>query len=216
MSKVQQKQLKRRTEIIETAIRLMNDTPFDALSVSDICEAADISIGSFYHYFSRKSDLLVGLLSLVDEALEETVFPSLTHPDQREDLRLLARGFASYIQGNDLERSRLIAAIEPFDTDLSGRPRALVVKVAELFRRGQEVEQITRSLPAEELTPINQVEMIPDTADQAALTLYRAGILTGVDASGAFAGNRGLTRAELAVVLARIVDPSRRVLLPAS
>ena len=152
MSKVQQKQLKRLTEIIETAIRLMNDTPFDALSVSDICEAADISIGSFYHYFSRKSDLLVGLLSLVDEALEETVFPSLTHPDQREDLRLLARGFASYIQGNDLERSRLIAAIEPFDTDLSGRPRALVVKVAELFRRGQEVEQITRSLPAEELT----------------------------------------------------------------
>ena len=77
-------------------------------------------------------------------------------------------------------------------------------------------EWLCSALPAEELTPINQVEMIPDTADQAALTLYRAGILTGVDASGAFAGNRGLTRAELAVVLARIVDPSRRVLLPAS
>ena len=152
MSKVQQKQLKRRTEIIETAIRLMNDTPFDALSVSDICEAADISIGSFYHYFSRKSDLLVGLLSLVDEALEETVFPSLTHPDQREDLRLLARGFAAYIQGNDLERSRLIAAIEPFDVALNGQPRSLCVKVEELFRRGQEAGQITRSLPLAELT----------------------------------------------------------------
>lgn len=134
MSKVQQKQLKRRTEIIETAIRLMNDTPFNALSVSDICEAADISIGSFYHYFSKKSDLLVGLLSLVDEALEETVFPSLTHPDQREDLRLLARGFAAYIQGNDLERSRLIAAIEPFDVALNGQPRSLCVKAEELTR----------------------------------------------------------------------------------
>ena len=109
MSKVAQKQLKRRTEIIETALRLMNDTPFDALSVSDICEAADISIGSFYHYFNKKSDLLVGLLSLVDEALEEEVYPGLSHDSEPENLRLLAMGFAAYINKNDLERSRLIS-----------------------------------------------------------------------------------------------------------
>ena len=152
MSKVAQKQRKRRAEIIETAIRLMADTPFDALSVSDIYRAAGISIGSFYHYFSKKSDLLVGLLTLVDDALREEVFPLLDREDERENLLLLARGFASYIQGNDLERSRLIAAIEPFDTALDGRPRPLWTKLMELFGRGQEKGQITASLPPEELT----------------------------------------------------------------
>lgn len=152
MSKVAQKQLKRRSEIIETAIRLMSDTPFDTLSVSDICEAAGISIGSFYHYFDKKSDLLVGLLSLVDEALEEEVFPLLDRSDEVENLQLLARGFAQYILRNDLERSRLISAIEPFDRALDGRPRPLCIKLTELFLRGQEKGQIIPSLPAEELT----------------------------------------------------------------
>ena len=152
MSKVAQKQLKRRTEIIETALRLMNDTPFDALSVSDICEAADISIGSFYHYFNKKSDLLVGLLSLVDEALEDEVYPSLSHDSEPENLRLLAMGFAAYISKNDLERSRLISGIEPYDYTVSGQPRSLRLKSIELFRRGQAKGQITTGCPAEELT----------------------------------------------------------------
>lgn len=159
MSKVEQKQLKRRTEIIETALRLMNDTPFDALSVSDICEAADISIGSFYHYFNRKSDLLVGLLSLVDEALETEVYPQLTRPDELENLCLLGMGFASYIQHNTLERSKLISSIEPFDITISGRPRSLRLKSAELFLRGQEKGQITTELSAEELTRLYLIAM---------------------------------------------------------
>lgn len=78
-------------------------------------------------------------------------------------------------------------------------------------------EWLCSALPETELVPIKKgAETLPDTADPAVLALYQAGILTGVDQEGTFAGQRGLTRAELAVVLARVADPARRIGLPAA
>ena len=66
MAKIKQKQMQRRSEIIETVIPLLEKTSFEDLSMADICQAAGISVGSFYHYFHAKSDILVGLLALID------------------------------------------------------------------------------------------------------------------------------------------------------
>lgn len=77
-------------------------------------------------------------------------------------------------------------------------------------------EWLCSALPAEALTPINAVGAIPDSTDLEVLTLYRAGILTGVDDTGAFAPYRTLSRAELATVLARLADPARRVAISAT
>ena len=75
-------------------------------------------------------------------------------------------------------------------------------------------EWLYAALPAEALSPINTVDTLPDSADQEVLALYRAGILTGVDETGAFAPYRTLSRAELATVLARIAEPDLRVSIP--
>ena len=71
-------------------------------------------------------------------------------------------------------------------------------------------EWLCKVLP-KDLPVLNQVDSLPDTQDPDILYLYRAGILTGVDASGTFDGEGTLTRAQLAAVLARTVDPSRRI-----
>ena len=75
-------------------------------------------------------------------------------------------------------------------------------------------EWLCSALPQSALTPINTVDILPDSSDPEVLALYRAGILTGVDSSGAFAPERTLSRAELATVLARVADPSLRVTIP--
>ena len=72
-------------------------------------------------------------------------------------------------------------------------------------------EWLYSALPESVLTPINTVEELPDSADPEVLTLYRAGILTGIDDTGLFAPERTLSRAELATVLARVADPSLRI-----
>ena len=70
-----------------------------------------------------------------------------------------------------------------------------------------------------ELEAINETVTVPDvnpdeTLDAAAiLRLYQAGVLTGVDQAGNFGGERELTRAQAAIMLARVLDPALRVRL---
>lgn len=66
-----------------------------------------------------------------------------------------------------------------------------------------------------DLEAINDIAATPDLPDGTAiLSLYRAGILTGVDGAGTFHGEGTLTRAEAAAMLARIVRPELRISLP--
>lgn len=64
---------------------------------------------------------------------------------------------------------------------------------------------------AGELEPINSIAELPDCTDEEVRNLYRAGILTGTDPYGSFQGEKGLTRAEAAAMIARILDPSLRI-----
>lgn len=46
-------------KIIDTTIELVRRHGADAVTVRSVCEAADLSIGTFYHYFANKDDLLM-------------------------------------------------------------------------------------------------------------------------------------------------------------
>ena len=58
----------RRREIMKVASRLFLDRGFDLVRISDIAEAAGISQGLTYRYFSDKQELM---LSLVEEGIQE-------------------------------------------------------------------------------------------------------------------------------------------------
>ena len=61
------------------------------------------------------------------------------------------------------------------------------------------------------LEPINSVGALPDVENETVLAFYNAGILTGVDKFGTFAGDRTLTRAECAAMVARTVRSDLRL-----
>lgn len=60
------------------------------------------------------------------------------------------------------------------------------------------------------LAPINNITRLPDEDSELVLKFYNAGILTGVDKLGTFAGERNLTRAEAAAMISRIARPDLR------
>lgn len=154
MRKVQMKQMKRRAEIIETVLPLLETTPFVELSVTEICKYADISVGTFYHYFTTKSDLLVGLLGLIDGYFINEVFPLLTSEDEAENLRLFAHHWALYVDTHGLERSRLISAATPSEHYLNGVRREILDVLDDTFRRGQEKGQFLAPETPEKLTEL--------------------------------------------------------------
>ena len=165
MSKVREKQLKRRSEIIESVIPLIGSVPFEQLSVNEICAAAGISVGSFYHYFEKKSDLLVGLLSLIDEYLAENVYPILAEGDSLSKLRRFAHEWAVYVENHSLERSKLISSVEPSNTDLSGQKRSCVVFLENIFAEGQRDGSIICSKSPQQLAELYLLALRAVTTD---------------------------------------------------
>ena len=152
MSKVKEKQARQRTKIIESVIPLIASEDFERISVAELCQTAGISIGTFYHYFTKKTDLLIGMLWIIDEDLEENVFPLLTHKDEAENLRVFAHGWASHIQNNGLERAKLISAINPESDELHENDRVSVQKICHIFASAQEKGQIGTQFTPQELT----------------------------------------------------------------
>lgn len=51
-----------RKKIIDTAISIIRENGADALTVRNVCDTAGLSIGTFYHYFRDKDDLMMYFL----------------------------------------------------------------------------------------------------------------------------------------------------------
>lgn len=152
MTKVKQKQSRRRIELLEAAIPLISQRPFEEISVAEICRALGISVGSFYHYFRKKDDLLVGLLWIIDEDLAENTFPLLKRENEIENLKLFAHGWAVHVESHGIERSKLISSINPDSAELSEKDRPAIRMLRALIAAGQSKGQITADFDADTLT----------------------------------------------------------------
>ena len=159
MTKIQEKQTNRRREIIDTIIPLLEERSFEEISVEDICKAADISVGSFYHYFEKKSDILAGLFTRIDSFMERDVYPLLKKRDEIENLRIFASNWLKYIEGTGLEHSRLIATIDTTDLTLSGEKRSSAEVLEKIMQRGQEKGQVTAGQPPQELAELFMIAL---------------------------------------------------------
>lgn len=159
MTKVQEKQAQKRQDIIDRIAPLLSEKSFEELSVEDICKASGISVGSFYHYFEKKSDILVGLFSRIDSYMEENAFPLMKKRDELENIRIFAQKWLSYIEGTGLEHSRLISSIDATDLTLSGEERSTSKVLTEHFARGQRLGTIDASLSAEEASALFMIAL---------------------------------------------------------
>ena len=85
--------------------------------------------------------------------------------------------------------------------------------------RGEMAALFAAAVPEGYLAEINDVTALPDvdgtTAySEAIFALYRAGVLTGNDDIGTFAPESGVTRAQAAAIITRVLNASERKLLP--
>jgi TetR/AcrR family transcriptional regulator, transcriptional repressor for nem operon len=70
-------------KLLQSAMRLMSESSYGAVSVDDICRHADVRKGSFYYFFPSKTDLTIAALEaqwqerrpFLDEAFSAQVQP---------------------------------------------------------------------------------------------------------------------------------------------
>lgn len=73
-----------RDRIVRTAARLFLERSYQAVGVDELCRAADVRKGSFYHYFASKSDLAKAVVDLHAAAFQRRLSnESLSTPAQK-------------------------------------------------------------------------------------------------------------------------------------
>ena len=83
--------------ILHTALELMRSQGFDQVSVRDICKAAGITTGAFYHHFPSKDALLEYGFAPLDDSVAAAMAGHEAEPPERRLWRLLS-AYAEFME----------------------------------------------------------------------------------------------------------------------
>lgn len=72
--------------ILDVIANLLKKKNFDDISIKEICNAANISVGAFYHHFDNKESIIMELYAEVDIYFEEVILPQLIEKDPIESI----------------------------------------------------------------------------------------------------------------------------------
>lgn len=57
-----------KNNILDSCLQLMNSRAFKEIKITDICREAGVTTGAFYHYFSKKDDIIPELYIRIDQS----------------------------------------------------------------------------------------------------------------------------------------------------
>ena len=105
MGRREEKTARTRAAIVDNAMRLFAERGFDSVTVDEITQAAGVAKGTFYTYFSVKSDIIVEEFWKIDRYYEEYASRNLArYGTPEEKLRAFTRAQMRYVRdviGND-------------------------------------------------------------------------------------------------------------------
>lgn len=127
------KEQSQRTEaaILNTALTLMREKGFDAVTVRDICKGAGITTGAFYHHFRSKEELFSKGFAPLDQYMEQ----ALERENESDPVRRLEKilyHYAAFIENcgelasQYYQRRLATASVSPMDA--SRYIRSVMVK----------------------------------------------------------------------------------------
>ena len=142
LSRRERKKQQNRQRLLDCAIHLFQTQGFDATTVDDIAEAADVSRGTFFNYFPTKEHLLddIGYAALHD--LERRVDAEMAdEPSAVAKIRTLMRGLALDSTASlQLTRHILLNAMRnPSPTSATVRLRAILEKLVREAQASGEI-----------------------------------------------------------------------------
>ena len=133
-----------RLKIDTAAIELINEVGMENLKIRDICERADISIGTFYNYYKNKNDLPVNKINDMGTYLKGAY--EHLHGTSKERLSGLIYSYALGNVSSGLEYNKAVydAILYSRTTPEMEKEREVYKLTKEIIENGQ-VEKVFRS-----------------------------------------------------------------------
>ena len=140
-----------RQAIIDAAVAIITRDGADAMTVRSVCDEADVSIGTFYHYFQNKDDLM--MVFIRDTSFSE---PPLSCP--REDVA----GRITELYMRLIDRYRTLGP-EFMKSFYSTGNTALSAYMGQV--NGGFADGTVMALCEQELTKAKDAGLLPDSVD---------------------------------------------------
>lgn len=148
----------RTTRILDAATWLFRETGYGAVRIEDIAQAAEVSVGTLYNYFTNKGDLLLAIVSMeVEEVL--SAGKAVVENPPRDVGQAFARLIGIYYDhslhylSKEMWRTAMAICIEapatPFSMRYTELDALLSGQVCDLVRRMQELGYARSEVDAE-------------------------------------------------------------------
>lgn len=153
---VEKKLTKRQIQAQEThdkiyaiAINLIEKKGFENITVAEICEAAHVSVGSFYNYFKSKHEILDRIFKLADDYFSTVVSNNLSEGTSQDKIAKFFNYYAEYNidRGVDFVKQLYTGKNNLFAT--KGRPMQVVLQ--SIIEDGKKHGELSTDMTAEEV-----------------------------------------------------------------
>ena len=96
MTKRKQQALETRSRILKSALKLFEENGYNNVSIQDIAETSQASVGSIYHYFRSKEEMAVQVTEFLDERYASYYECQMTEKEYA-DIDVLQKLFLFYV-----------------------------------------------------------------------------------------------------------------------
>lgn len=141
MNQKQKQAMESKKLFIQSAYQLIVEKGYHNVTVQDICQKSEKSIGAFYHHFATKEDVVIAAYKRFDDFLQEN-YHQKDYKDWKDAIAYLLDAYLQYTLDNGLEfaKATIIAQLS-IDNDYitdSNRIFYQCVRNALLERDGKE------------------------------------------------------------------------------
>lgn len=95
--------------LFEAAVALLAEREFEQITIRDIVARAEVSIGTFYNYYTTKMEVFYETYRVADQYFTETVAPMLVQPTAYGRISCFFQQYATYCSElTDMKMTRLL------------------------------------------------------------------------------------------------------------
>lgn len=157
MGRIEEKQATKRKEIALKAIPLIDQYGFQHISIAELCRKLGLSVGSFYHYFHDKNDIIMELFKLIDGYYLNYVERQISeHPNKLFSIKVFCLKYGYYCIACGLEVCRQISLVPlvSFEEKFMSKSRYMNLLISSVIGQGQSLGQISLAYTREQLTDL--------------------------------------------------------------
>lgn len=148
----QQQAEKTKELIFDSAIALFRKESFNTITVADICKAAGVSVGTFYHYFPSKQAVMQKIFKDIDDYFRKVVSQEINELEGKGTRAEILHYFRRYSQYSERQGLDFVKQLYTFDNNLFRiKGRFLQVYLGEIITRGQQTGELDNSMTPEEM-----------------------------------------------------------------